>query len=121
MESAHKQAFCGSWEGISAGGSLEYASWRYNPQLFLTGRGRVTVALRQEGEGPRFALGLYVAPSDGSGYRMLTLRPDMLTAHSGRKGVCFVFSFFLSSLAVRSLATNQTQDGSNARCSQRLL
>jgi hypothetical protein len=28
-------SFCGSWAGISAGGSFEYASWRYNPQLFV--------------------------------------------------------------------------------------
>ena len=35
MQQLEVLSFCGSWSGISAGGSFEYASWRYNPQLFV--------------------------------------------------------------------------------------
>ena len=35
MQTPAVLSFCGSWSGISAGGSFEYASWRYNPQLFV--------------------------------------------------------------------------------------
>ena len=44
--------FSGSWEKISAGGSLKYASWRYNPQLFLRTPNpcKVKITLQQEHE-----------------------------------------------------------------------
>jgi len=76
--------FRGEWKGKSAGGCLNHSTWRYNPQLFLTAQEKthLTIKLIQESTSsdlPFFHIGFYVAKSDGSGRRQLSLsRPQLI-------------------------------------------
>jgi hypothetical protein len=58
-------SFCGSWAGISAGGSFEYASWRYNPQLFVKSQKpcSLKIVLSQERDAVRLVASVLRAPS----------------------------------------------------------
>jgi len=66
----------GVWEGKSAGGSLSYPSWRYNPQIFVsvTQPAQVSLTLSQDIKTKHY-IGLIVAKSNGSLCRQLCLPP----------------------------------------------
>jgi len=71
----------GAWKGKSAGGCLNYPTWRFNPQVFVSvdKKKSVTISLSHEAaDGERFHAGFYVAISDGSGKRQLSFSRERL-------------------------------------------
>jgi hypothetical protein len=69
----------GVWEGKSAGGSLAFPSWRYNPQIFVSVSqpAQVSLTLSQDIKTKHF-IGLIVAKSNGQLSRQLCLPPDQV-------------------------------------------
>jgi len=74
----------GEWGGKSAGGCLNYSSWRYNPQLFLSVPEKKPVKIRLAQNGTQlFHIGFYIAKSDGTGRRQLVLSREKIVGKAG--------------------------------------
>src|SRR3989338_2782305 len=92
----------GQWKGKSAGGCLNHPTWRFNPQLFISVPETkiVKITLQQmpetssqqqngsEGTGitnaknALYHMGFYVAQTDGTIRRQLTLKKDQMVART---------------------------------------
>lgn len=70
-------ALYGSWKGASAGGCMNYTTWRNNPQIFLTvpsASTKVSITLTQEEKNGTTQIGLYlINPEAAKGKQVLFL------------------------------------------------
>jgi hypothetical protein len=73
-------AIFGAWNGKSAGGCLNYPTWRNNPQIFLTIRqpSKLSISLtQQDSDGSKpVSAGMYIFGGDVSNGRRVMVLPD---------------------------------------------
>eukprot|EP01104_Vermistella_antarctica_P017297 TRINITY_DN6101_c0_g1_i1.p1 TRINITY_DN6101_c0_g1~~TRINITY_DN6101_c0_g1_i1.p1 ORF type:complete len:869 (+),score=173.02 TRINITY_DN6101_c0_g1_i1:217-2823(+) len=82
LKNAEETILNGEWSGSSAGGCVNFPTWRNNPQFFLivNQQSKLTITLRQVGMGSTRveSIGFYVVRS--SGHRLVVLRQQDLVA-----------------------------------------
>lgn len=74
----------GAWKGTTAGGCMNFPSWRYNPQLFLTVQSKVLVTITlNQALTKNYSIGFYLAKAKKSGVRQLAIPAEEIVAHVG--------------------------------------
>jgi hypothetical protein len=76
----------GAWQGKSAGGCMNFPTWRYNPQIFasVAETQNVNIQLSQDIKS-RFFIGLIVAKSNGKISRHLALSVEQIVLKQDHK------------------------------------
>eukprot|EP01126_Amoeba_proteus_P053690 TRINITY_DN6558_c0_g2_i11.p1 TRINITY_DN6558_c0_g2~~TRINITY_DN6558_c0_g2_i11.p1 ORF type:complete len:728 (+),score=187.37 TRINITY_DN6558_c0_g2_i11:86-2269(+) len=74
----------GEWKGVSAAGSMNHLTWRYNPQIFLwpTRSSTISVTLAQPEVGTMTGIGFYIFESSQPTPRRLLVDNNLLVAKS---------------------------------------